>query len=112
MDRFTAVCISELGGAGIIGKGGLSENSSKILRQEGGVNLSITGGVASLETLQIEAIEDIYLEDLMPERVWKFRVRRLGPLIVSIDSHGDSLYGDLKSRATERLESYMKSLKN
>ena len=112
MDRFTAGCISELGGAGIIGKGGLSENSSKILQQEGGVYLSITGGAASLETLQIEAIEDIYLKDLMPECVWKFRVRRLGPLIVSMDSHGNSLYRDVKSRATERLESYLNSLKN
>lgn len=112
MDRFTAVCISKLDRAGIIGKGGLSENSSKILQQEGGVYLSITGGAASFETLQIEAIEDIYLEDLMPERVWKFRVRRLGPLIVSMDSNGNSLYRDLKSRSTERLESYLKSLKN
>jgi L(+)-tartrate dehydratase beta subunit len=110
MDRFTSGCIKQLGGAGIIGKGGLSENSSKILQEEGGVYLSITGGAASLETLQIEAIEDIFLEDLMPECVWKFRVRRLGPLIVSMDSQGNSLYRNVKSRATERLDFYLKSL--
>lgn len=110
MDRFTFGCIKDLGAAGIIGKGGLSENSSQILMDAGGVYLSITGGAASLETQQVESIEDIFLEDLMPECVWKFRVKRLGPLIVSMDSHGNSLYRVVKSRSSERLETYLKSL--
>jgi len=112
MDRFTSGCIKDLGAAGIIGKGGLSEQSSKILQDEGGVYLSITGGAASIETQQVEAIEDIFLEDLMPECVWKFRVKRLGPLIVSMDSHGNSLYRDVKSRSSERLDTYLKTLSN
>lgn len=112
MDRFTSGCIRDLGAAGIIGKGGLSENSSKILKEEGGVYLSITGGAASLETQQVEAIEDIFLEDLMPECVWKFRVKKLGPLIVSMDSQGNSLYRDVKSHSSERLDSYLQSLSN
>lgn len=110
MDRFTFGCIKDLGAAGIIGKGGLSENSSQILMDAGGVYLSITGGAASLETQQVESIEDIFLEDLMPECVWKFRVKRLGPLIVSMDSHGNSLYRVVKSRSSERLDTYLKSL--
>lgn len=110
MDRFTFGCIKDLGAAGIIGKGGLSENSSQILMDAGGVYLSITGGAASLETQQVESIEDIFLEDLLPECVWKFRVKRLGPLIVSMDSHGNSLYRVVKSRSSERLETYLKSL--
>jgi L(+)-tartrate dehydratase beta subunit len=110
MDRFTSGCIKDLGAAGIIGKGGLSENSSQILKDVGGVYLSITGGAASLETQQVEAIEDIFLEDLMPECVWKFRVKRLGPLIVSMDSHGNSLYRDVKALSSERLDNYLKSL--
>lgn len=110
MDRFTFGCIKDLGAAGIIGKGGLSENSSQILMDAGGVYLSITGGAASLETQQVEFIEDIFLKDLMPECVWKFRVKRLGPLIVSMDSHGDSLYRVVKSRSSERLDTYLKSL--
>ena len=110
MDRFTSGCIIQLGAAGIIGKGGLSSESLKILEREGGVYLSITGGAASLETLQIEAIEDIYLEDLMPECVWKFRVKELGPLLVSMDSHGESIYEEVKDRANNKLNEWRKIL--
>ena len=110
MDRFTFGCIKDLGAAGIIGKDGLSENTSQILKDVGRVYLSITGGAASLETQQVEAIEGILLEDLMPECVWKFRVKRLGPLIVSMDSHGNSLYRDVRALSTERFDTYLKSL--
>ena len=54
--------------------------------------LAIVGGAAALATQQIEAIEDVWWEDLMPECLWKFRVKNFGPLIVAIDAHGNSLY--------------------
>ena len=111
MDRFTEGCISTFGGAGIIGKGGLSKNSLSILQREGGVYLSITGGAASLETLQIESIEDVFLPDLMPECVWKFKVKELGPLLVSMDSHGNSLYEKAQARTQDRLAQYLAELK-
>ena len=38
------------------------------------------------------AIEDVDLDDLNPESLWKFRVRGFGPLLVAMDSHGGSLY--------------------
>jgi hypothetical protein len=62
------------------------------------------GGVAALETAQIEAIEEVEWEDLMPECLWKFRVKDFGPLTVAIDSHGTSLYREVEATASERLE--------
>src|SRR5262245_37836274 len=74
MDRFTRGCLEQLGVRAIIGKGGLSDNSLSHLAEFGGVYLTIVGGAASVETVQVEAIEAVYWEDLMPECLWRFRV--------------------------------------
>lgn len=92
MDRFTEGCMEQLGARAIIGKGGLSHRSGEALAASGAVYLSIVGGAASPETLQIEAIEEAYFVDLMPECLWKFRVRDFGPLFVTMDTTGASSY--------------------
>lgn len=102
MDRFTRGCLEELGVRAIIGKGGLSAQSMEHLRRHGGVYLAITGGAASMETEQVDEIEDVLWEDLMPECLWRFRVRGLGPLFVGMDSHGVSDYQAVSDRAQER----------
>jgi L(+)-tartrate dehydratase beta subunit len=103
MDRFTCSLLECYGVRAIIGKGGLSAESGKHLQQWGAVYLAITGGAAALETTQIEAIEGVWWEDLMPECLWKFRVRGLGPLTVAMDSHGGNLYADVQAEAQRRL---------
>lgn len=103
MDRFTRDCLEGLGARAIIGKGGLSANSSLHLAEFGGVYLSITGGAASWETLQIQEIEEVLWEDLMPECLWKFRVKEFGPLFVTMDASGNSTYEEVRTRAQERL---------
>ncbi|MDE2572224.1 MAG: fumarate hydratase C-terminal domain-containing protein [bacterium] len=103
MDRFTEPLLRQHGVRAIIGKGGLSDESSAALARYGGVYLAIVGGAASVETEQVEAIERVYWEDLMPECLWQFRVRGFGPLTVAMDSHGASIYRDVNARARERL---------
>ena len=66
------------------------------------IGLSIFGGTAALETTWIEAIEDVDLDDLNPESLWKFRVRDFGPLLVAMDAHGGSLYETVKAAAARR----------
>ncbi len=61
-------------------------------------------GAAALETTQIEEIEEVAWEELMPECLWKFRVRDFGPLTVGIDAHGNSLYHDVQAAAREKLK--------
>lgn len=104
MDRFTGGLLERYGVRAIIGKGGLSGESLKHFERHGGVYLAITGGAAALETTQIEAIEAVWWEDLMPECFWRFRVRGLGPLTVAMDSHGGNLYADVNAEARRRLE--------
>ncbi|HEY2869537.1 MAG TPA: FumA C-terminus/TtdB family hydratase beta subunit [Gaiellales bacterium] len=104
MSRFTEGLIRDHGARAIMGKGGLLPEALEPLREHGGVYLAIVGGAAALETTQIEAIEQVEWEDLMPECLWRFRVRDFGPLIVGMDSHGESLYENVQVEARRRLD--------
>ena len=92
MERFTRPLLSQCGVRLIIGKGGLGNASLAAFGELGGAYLAVIGGTAALETTWIEAIEDVDLDDLNPESLWKFRVRDFGPVRVAMDSHGGSLY--------------------
>jgi L(+)-tartrate dehydratase beta subunit len=73
------------------------------MAEHGCVYLAVVGGAASVETLQIEEIEAVYWEELMPECLWRFRVRQLGPLYVAIDTLGTNLHEEVQARAKERV---------
>ncbi|MEB2399891.1 MAG: fumarate hydratase C-terminal domain-containing protein [Alcaligenaceae bacterium] len=109
MERFTRQLMSQCGVRFIIGKGGMHQGSLQAFQELGGAYLGIVGGTAALETTWIEQIEDVDLDDLNPESLWKFRIRDFGPLLVAMDSHGGSLYdevnGEVKSRRDEILAS-------
>jgi len=102
MERFTQPLMKQYGARIIIGKGGLREASAAAFQELGGVYLAIIGGTAALETTWIEQIEDVDLDDLNPESLWKFRIRDFGPLLVAMDSHGQSLYTLVKDDAQSR----------
>jgi L(+)-tartrate dehydratase beta subunit len=102
MERFTEPLMRELGVRLIVGKGGLGESSLAAFAKLGGAYLAVIGGTAALETTWVEAIEDVDLDDLNPESLWKFRVRGFGPLLVAMDSHGGSLYRAVDSKARAR----------
>jgi len=102
MERFTRPLLADHGVRLIIGKGGLGAGSSEAFREFGGAYLAIVGGTAALETTWIEAIEDVDLDDLNPESLWRFRIRGFGPLLVAMDSHGGSLYEDVDRAARGR----------
>ena len=102
MERFTRPLMEQYGVRIIIGKGGLGAESLRAFGDIGGVYLAIVGGTAALETTWIEAIEDVDLDDLNPESLWKFRIHGFGPLQVAMDSVGGSLYADIDARARTR----------
>jgi len=110
MERFTRPLMAQYGVRMIIGKGGLREDSSAAFRELGGAYLAIIGGTAALETTWVEAIEDVDLDDLNPESLWKFRVRGFGPLLVAMDSHGGSLYETVNAAAQSRRGEALASL--
>jgi L(+)-tartrate dehydratase beta subunit len=110
MERFTRPLMSGYGVRLVIGKGGLRSDSSKAFQEFGGAYLAIIGGTAALETTWIEAIEDVDLDDLNPESLWRFRVNGFGPLLVAMDSHGESLYTRVKTAAQHKRAEVLKRL--
>ena len=102
MERFTRPLMAQYGARLIIGKGGLGSDSLAAFGDLGGAYLAVIGGTAALETAWIQAIEDVDLDDLHPESLWRFRVRDFGPLRVAMDSHGASLYASVDAEARGR----------
>ena len=110
MERFTAPLMQQYGVRLVIGKGGLRTGSLESFRKYGGAYLAVIGGTAALETTWVEAIEDVDLDDLHPESLWKFRVNGFGPLLVAMDSRGESLYTRVKTAAQQKRADALKRL--
>jgi len=110
MERFTRPLMREYGARILIGKGGLGAESAAAFREIGGAYLAVVGGAAALETTWVEAIEDVDLDDLNPESLWKFRVKGFGPLLVAMDAHGGSLYTEVNAEARAKRAAALASL--
>ncbi|GAB7544457.1 FumA C-terminus/TtdB family hydratase beta subunit [Cupriavidus sp. CuC1] len=110
MERFTRPLMTQNGVRMIVGKGGMREGSLEAFQELGGVYLAIIGGTAALETTWIEQIEDVDLDDLNPESLWRLRIRDFGPLLVAMDSHGNSLYTAVKQNTADQRAAVLASL--
>jgi L(+)-tartrate dehydratase beta subunit len=102
MERFTRALMEREGVRVIIGKGGMGNETLAAFRDLGGAYLAVVGGAAALETTWIEAIEDVDMDDLHPESLWRFRIKDFGPLMVAMDSHGGSLYARVQDGAAAK----------
>lgn len=92
-NSFTPDFIRKTGIRAVIGKGGMDDNVKKAMKDYGCVYLAIAGGCSAIYTDKVEKIECEY----WPQKSWadnmlKIRVREYGPLFVSIDSKGNSIY--------------------
>jgi len=98
MEIFEDKFIEKFGINIIIGKGGMGKRTEKALQKYICVYTSYTGGAGALAADKVEEVPGVYwLEELgMPEAAWIFKVKEFGPLVVAIDSHGESIYRNLK----------------
>jgi len=88
----------------IIGKGGMGERTAKACEEFGCVYGAFTGGAALLAVRGIKRVRDVFwLEELgMPECLWVYEVEDFGPMIVTIDSHGNNLTAEIAKGVMER----------
>ncbi len=110
MERFTHALMSDYGVRIIIGKGGMGKRTLAAFSELGGAYLAVVGGAAALETTWIERIEDVDMDDLNPESLWRFAIRDFGPLLVAMDSYGGSLYDAVADAAQARRADVLRSL--
>ena len=90
--------IREFGIRAIIGKGGMSQEVAEAMKEVGCVYLAATGGAAVSLAEGLSTVTGSEWEDLgMPETMWKFETNRLGPLVVAMDSKGNSLYEQVRN---------------
>jgi L(+)-tartrate dehydratase beta subunit len=110
MERFTRPLMEQYGARIIVGKGGMGPQTLAAFRDLGGVYLAVIGGAAALETTWIEAIEEVDMDDLHPESLWRFRIKGFGPLTVTMDAHGGSTYDRVQDEAKARRAKILASL--
>jgi L(+)-tartrate dehydratase beta subunit len=110
MERFTEPLMEKNGVKLIIGKGGMGPATLDAFKQFGGAYLAVVGGAAALETTWIPEIEDVDMDDLHPESLWKFRIKGFGPLLVTMDSHSGSLHAQVNAEAAARRAAVLASI--
>ncbi|NMX22162.1 fumarate hydratase [ANME-1 cluster archaeon GoMg4] len=108
MDATTPAIIEKLRIRAIIGKGGMGDGTRAALQRYGCVYFAMTGGAAVLAANHIKSVKAVYWEDLgMAEAVWHLIVEDFGPLVVSMDTSGKSLYEEITEKAQIRLNAML-----
>ncbi len=110
MERFTRPLMEREGVRIIIGKGGMGQGTLDAFRDIGGAYLAVVGGAAALQTTWIESIEEVDMDDLNPESIWRFRIKGFGPLLVTMDSHGGSLHREVTDSAKSKRDAILASI--
>ncbi len=99
-----AEMVGQMGVRAIIGKGGMDEDTLKACKKYGYVYLQAAPGCAAKLSAGINRVVDVtYFEMGMPEALWDLEADEFGPLVVGMDTTGNSIYKDLKTKAMEIL---------
>jgi len=99
MDIFEDEFIKTFGVRVVIGKGGMGSRTTEAMKKYGAVYGAFTGGAAVLAAKTIKNVRAVEWYDLgVPEALWVFEVEDFGPLAVSIDSHGNNAFEDVKKQ--------------
>ena len=88
----------------IIGKGGMDAATLAACQKYGAVYLQAVGGAAALAAAAVRRVTNVYfLEEFgAAEACWEFEVEDL-PCVVAMDSHGVSLFDQVRAAAQARL---------
>jgi len=104
MDLFQDEFIKTFNVNVVIGKGGMGDRTAKAMKEYKAIYTAFVGGAAVVAAKGIKRVKEVHWLDLgTPECLWVLEVEKFGPLIVGIDSNGDSLFKDVAQKAQEKL---------
>jgi len=87
----------------IVGKGGMGKKTLAALEEVGAVYTSYTGGCGALAAKGLKEVREYLWPDLgMPEALWVITAEEFGPLLVTMDSHGNSIHDEMDKIVAER----------
>ncbi len=104
-EPYQADVICEYNVRGIIGKGGMREKTLEGLKKCGAVYFHAVGGAGALIANRVKKVVTVFkLEEFgSPEAFWVIEVQDL-PLIVTMDSHGNSLHEKILKESEAKLK--------
>lgn len=104
-EPYQADVIERYGLRGVIGKGGMGQQTLRGLAKSGALYLHAVGGAAQVLAQAVKRVERVFmLEEFgVPEAMWVIDVERF-PVMVTMDAHGASLHDAVESRSTAELE--------
>ncbi len=87
----------------LVGKGGMGKKTLDALKEVGSVYCSYTGGCGALAAKGLKEVRAYLWDDLgMPEALWVITAEEFGPLLVTMDSHGNSMHADMEEIVASR----------
>lgn len=106
-EPYQADVIRKFGIRAVIGKGGMGKKTLDALKEYGAVYLNAIGGAAQFYAKCIIKVEGVnFLEEFgIPEAMWHLRVVDF-PVIVTMDSHGNSLHAEIETASGKELEKF------
>jgi len=104
-EPYQAKVIERYGLRGVIGKGGMGDQTLRGLEKSGALYLHAVGGAAQVLAQAVKKVERVFmLEEFgVPEAMWVIQVQRF-PVMVTMDSHGSSLHDAVESRSRGEFE--------
>jgi len=110
-EPYEAEVIARYGVRGVIGKGGMGEQTLGACREHGAVYLHAIGGLAVILARSVKKVQAVHkLEEFgVPEAMWVIEVERF-PAVVTMDSHGNSLHKHVLEKSTEKARAISETL--
>lgn len=96
--------LSKFGTRAVVGKGGMGKFALDTFKQWGAVYLAAAPGCAVKHAAAYKKVKSVdWLDMGMPEAVWDCEVVNWGPLVVAMDSYGQSIYDIIAEKARKNL---------